>query len=90
MLQAFADVVVVRPSADPERRASNAQELAVLERALAKLGEKKRAVFVLVELEQLSTEEAAKALEIPPATVRTRLFHARQELQEALRKGAAK
>ncbi|MGA7123397.1 MAG: sigma-70 family RNA polymerase sigma factor [Polyangiaceae bacterium] len=90
MLRAFTDVVVVRPSADPERGASNAQELAVLERALAKLGEKKRAVFVLVELEQLSTEEAAKALEIPPATVRTRLFHARQELQEALRKGGAK
>ena len=90
MLHAFADAVVAQPSANPERNASSAQELMVLERALAKLGEKKRAVFVLVELEELSTEEAARALEIPPATVRTRLFHARRELQAALRNGGLK
>jgi RNA polymerase sigma-70 factor (ECF subfamily) len=90
MLQAFAHTVRAQPSADPERSANCAQELVVLERALAQLGEKKRAVFVLVELEELSAEETAKALGIPPATVRTRLFHARRELQEALRKGGLK
>lgn len=87
MLDAFAHAVSARPGPDPERKASGAEELAVLERALAKLGEKKRVVFVLVELEELSTEEAARALEIPAATVRTRLYHARRELQEALRGG---
>jgi RNA polymerase sigma-70 factor (ECF subfamily) len=46
-------------------------------------------VFVLIELEGLNTEEAAKALEIPPATVRTRLFHARRELEERLKRGGA-
>ncbi len=86
MLDAFAHAVAARPGADPERTASGAEELAVLDRALAKLGKKKRVVFVLVELEELSTEETAKALEIPAATVRTRLFHARRELQQALRK----
>jgi RNA polymerase sigma-70 factor (ECF subfamily) len=90
MLRAFAGAVVVQPSPDPERNASSGQALVVLERALATLGEKKRAVFVLIELEELSTEEAAKALGIPPATVRTRLFHARRELQQALQKGGLK
>jgi RNA polymerase sigma-70 factor (ECF subfamily) len=44
-------------------------------------------VFVLVELEGLSAEEAARALDIPAATARTRLFHARRELQEAMERG---
>jgi RNA polymerase sigma-70 factor (ECF subfamily) len=87
MLEAFAQTVVSRPSTDPERRASGNEELAVLDRALARLSEKKRAVFVLVEIEGLSADEAAKALEIPVATVRTRLFHARRELQGALQQG---
>jgi RNA polymerase sigma-70 factor (ECF subfamily) len=87
MLDAFAHSVAGRSRGDPELAASGRQELAVLESALARLTEKKRAVFVLVELEGLSTEEAAAALEIPAATVRTRLFHARHELQEALQSG---
>jgi RNA polymerase sigma-70 factor (ECF subfamily) len=85
MLGAFAHAAVARPSVDPEGKANSNQELAVLEEALARLSEKKRAVVVLVELEGLSAEEAARALEIPAATVRTRLFHARRELQESLR-----
>jgi DNA-directed RNA polymerase specialized sigma24 family protein len=44
-------------------------------------------VFVLVELEGLTAEDAARALGIPAATVRTRLFHARRELQDALGRG---
>jgi RNA polymerase sigma-70 factor, ECF subfamily len=85
MLSAFAHEVVGRSAGDPERKASGNQELRVLERALAGLSEKKRAVFVLVELEGLSIEESSRALEIPAATARTRLFHARRELQAALR-----
>jgi RNA polymerase sigma-70 factor (ECF subfamily) len=87
MLDALAHVGVARSSDDPEREASGNQELAVLKDALARLSEKKRAVFVLVELEGLRMEDVAGALEIPAATVRTRLFHARRELQEALRRG---
>jgi RNA polymerase sigma-70 factor (ECF subfamily) len=87
MLGAFAHTVTGRAHGDPERGASNNQELAVFERAMARLSEKKRAVFVLVELEGLTAEEAARALEIPAATVRTRLFHARRELHDAMKKG---
>lgn len=87
MLGAFADAVRVRgPARDPERETGNQEELAALQRALGTLSEKKRAMFVLVELEGLSPEEAARALAIPAATARTRLFNARRELQEALRR----
>ncbi|HEY8039358.1 MAG TPA: RNA polymerase sigma factor [Polyangiaceae bacterium] len=87
MLGAFAGTLSGRATGDPERRAADSEELAVLERALAALTEKKRAVFVLVELEGLTAEDAARALEIPAATARTRLFHARRELQEAMERG---
>jgi RNA polymerase sigma-70 factor (ECF subfamily) len=87
MLSGFADTLVARPPHDPERRATGNQALEVLEGALARLSPKKRAAFVLVELEGLRPEEAARALEIPVATVRTRLFHARSELRRALAEG---
>lgn len=86
MLGALAHTVGGRRAMDPERETSSRQELAALDRALGALSEKKRAMFVLVELEGLSPEEAARTLAIPAATARTRLFHARRELQEALRR----
>jgi RNA polymerase sigma-70 factor, ECF subfamily len=60
-------------------------------RALEQLPEKKREVFVMVVLQGLSGEEAARALDIPVATVWTRLHHARRDLRaslEALERGA--
>jgi len=84
MLGAFAHTVGGRSAADPERSAAGNEQLAAIDRALAAVGEKKRAVFVLVELEGLSAEEVGRALGIPPATVRTRLFHARAELKQSL------
>ena len=84
MLGSFAHTLVGRTTRDPERAAMGSQELGALERALAALSEKKRVVFVLVEVEGLTAEEAARVLEIPAATARTRLFHARKELQAAL------
>jgi RNA polymerase sigma-70 factor (ECF subfamily) len=84
MLTALSHVVAGRHGHDPERRASHREELVRFERALARLSAKKRAVFVLVEIEGLTSDEAAAALEVPPATVRTRLFHARRELHDVL------
>lgn len=86
MLDAFARAVVRGPASNPERETSSQEELAALDRALRALSEKKRAIFVLVEVEGLTPDEAARALAIPAATARTRLFHARRELQEALRR----
>lgn len=68
----------------PEREACDREEVAALERAVAALSPKKRAVFVLVECEGLSQVEVAEALGIPLPTVRTRLFGAKKELRAAL------
>lgn len=56
----------------------------MLERRLDELPVAFRTVFVLREVEEMSVEETAAALGIPPATVRTRLFRARGLLRAAL------
>jgi len=90
MLTSFAHTATGRAPDDPEAHSSQREELQEFQVAFANLAPKKRAVFALVELEGLTTEEAAIALEIPAATVRTRLHHARRELRAALgRRGGA-
>jgi RNA polymerase sigma-70 factor (ECF subfamily) len=84
MVGSFARTVTELWTRHPEREAASQEELVRLQCALDRLSDKKRAVFVLVELEGLSAEEAARALDIPAATVRTRLFHTRRELQAAM------
>lgn len=84
MVASFAQTLTEPWTRNPEQEAGSQEELRRLQRAMDGLSDKKRAVFVLVELEGLSTEEAARALEIPAATVRTRLFHARRELHAAM------
>jgi RNA polymerase sigma-70 factor (ECF subfamily) len=52
--------------------------------ALAEMAPAKRIVVLMVELEGLSCEEIARALEIPLGTVWTRLHAARKELRKAV------
>jgi RNA polymerase sigma-70 factor (ECF subfamily) len=74
------------PGLSPDEVAARkAREVAVNE-VLASLGPKKRAVFVLADLEGLTSTEIAEVLEVPDATVRTRLFHARREVAALVRK----
>ncbi len=68
----------------PERDLESAEARAELEHAIRALPEKLRAVFVLRELEDLSTEQAAEALGISPENVKTRLHRARLWLRERL------
>ena len=56
----------------------------MLEGAIARLPEPFRTVFVLREVNELSTEETAEALGVGVATVKTRLFRARRRLREDL------
>jgi RNA polymerase sigma-70 factor, ECF subfamily len=56
----------------------------LLEQAVADLPDHFRTVFVLREIEGLTSEETAEVLELPVATVKTRLFRSRGRLQEAL------
>ncbi len=53
-------------------------------RLLEGLGEKKRTVFVLFEIEGLTGEEIARVVGCPVKTVWTRLFHARREFLKQL------
>jgi RNA polymerase sigma-70 factor (ECF subfamily) len=85
MLASFAHTRAVSAAGDPETHSTQRQELRAFQAAFAKLAPKKRAVFTLIELEGLTTDEVALALEIPAATVRTRLHYARCELQAALK-----
>lgn len=68
----------------PERAASNAELNLVLERAIAALPEKYRTVFVLREVEELSTEETAQCLELTPQNVKVRLHRAKSVLKREL------
>jgi RNA polymerase sigma-70 factor (ECF subfamily) len=68
------------PEADFESEEARAE----LERAVRELPEKLRAVFVLRELEGLSTEQTAEALEVSVEVVKTRLHRARLWLRERL------
>lgn len=68
----------------PEAETAREQLRSMLERAIADLPENFRTVFVLHEIEGVSVEEAAQALEIPSGTVKTRLMRARRKLQQAL------
>ena len=68
----------------PEAEASRAEVARLLEIAIARLPEIFRTVFVLREIEDLSVEETAEALGIPPATVKTRFLRARRRLQQEL------
>jgi RNA polymerase sigma-70 factor, ECF subfamily len=56
-----------------------------LEAALASLTPELRAVVLLVDADELSYEEAAEVLGIPPGTVASRLSRARDTLKGALR-----
>jgi len=84
----------VRLSAEPERavpspEASAAERrlLEAVQRALDELPLEQRVAFVLCDVEERSSVEAAELVRAPEATLRTRLFHARRKLRAALDKG---
>ena len=68
----------------PEAETMRTQVARVLERAIGKLPENFRMVFVLREVEGLSVEETATVLEIREETVKTRLLRARRRLKQEL------
>lgn len=75
---------VTSPSPTPGELLERDQMMSRFRRAFDALSSKKRETFVLVTLEGLSGEEAARALGVPVNTVWTRLHKARLELRAAL------
>ena len=72
------------PDTGPENMLLRSQTRRLIERNIDALPEGYRTVFVLREVEDLTVEETAAALDIPAATVRTRLFRAKARLRESL------
>lgn len=69
----------------PDEVATRHAHAQALGEVLQQISEKKRIVFVLADLEDLTSPEVAEILEIPENTVRTRLFYARKEVAALLR-----
>ena len=69
---------------DPERQTFDGEMRLLLERAFDVLPDDYRSVFMLREIEGLSTAETAECLEISEENVKTRLHRAREFLQREL------
>jgi len=79
------EVEVADENAEPPSSAVlRAEVRRVLERRIDELPVAFRTVFVMREVEDMTVDETAECLGIPPATVRTRLFRARSLLRTAL------
>jgi len=74
----------VAPGPDPLQRAADAQAASFVERFMEKLDTKKREVFLLALVEEMTIPEVAAALSIPLNTAYTRLRRVRAEFQRAL------
>jgi RNA polymerase sigma-70 factor (ECF subfamily) len=68
----------------PPRATLRAEIRRLLERQIDELPVAFRTVFIMRDVQDMSVQETAECLSIPPATVRTRLFRARALLREAL------
>lgn len=68
----------------PENFAMRAELRQLLETRIDALPEPFRTVFILRDVEEMSVDETAECLDLPPATVRTRAFRARALLRESL------
>ncbi|WP_322488199.1 RNA polymerase sigma factor [Chloroflexus sp.] len=69
---------------DPARNVLDGELRHEIAQAIAELPDALRAVIVLRDIEQLSTEETAERLGISPGAVKVRLHRARLRLREAL------
>jgi len=69
---------------DPETATARTEVRRLLERAIDGLPEPFRIVFIMRDIEGLSVAETAEHLDLRPATVKTRLFRAREQLRQSL------
>jgi RNA polymerase sigma-70 factor (ECF subfamily) len=69
---------------DPEANMERAQIRRMLEQAIDELPAPFRVVFIMRDVEEMSIEEVAVALDLPEATVKTRTHRARLRLKDAL------
>ncbi len=81
----FDDSVGLRDVATPEREAMKDEIEQTIIHAIDELPEELRMAITLRELEGLSYEEIAQAMECPIGTVRSRIFRAREAIDRQLK-----
>src|SRR6202162_3848451 len=69
---------------DPEQQASNSEIRTLLEAAVQKLPDTYRTIFMLRDVEDMSTTDAAEVLEITENNIKVRLHRARALLRKSL------
>jgi RNA polymerase sigma-70 factor (ECF subfamily) len=72
------------PGPNPEQILSQKQSASALMRKLSQLSSGQRAVLLLCEIYEYTTEEAGAMLQVPPGAIRSRLFRARKQLASTL------
>jgi len=75
---------VKSPEPDPEQQTLRHETASLLEQAVDALPDTYRSVFVLREIESMTTAETASCLDLTEDAVRVRLLRARQVLREEL------
>jgi len=79
-LDEHIEATVADTSDDPETALAKKTRNEVLRRALTRLSSEHRQIIDLVYYHEKSVEEAAQILDVPAATVKTRMFYARKKL----------
>ena len=78
------DLMLQAKDADPETQTAQAEAGRLLEAAILSLPEIHRTVLMLRDVEEMTTEEAAEALDISEENVKVRLHRARAMLRKEL------
>src|SRR6266513_1722204 len=76
------EATIADPVNDPEVAVQEKDRGELVRRALMRLSIEHREVIDLVYCHEKSDEEVAHILDVPPATVKTRMFYARKKLAE--------
>ncbi|MFC1771901.1 RNA polymerase sigma factor RpoE [Pseudomonadota bacterium] len=81
----FESASGLKEYATPERQALEKELAGTIQDAIDELPEELRVAIVLRELEGLSYEEIASAMDCPIGTVRSRIFRARDAIEKRIR-----
>src|SRR6478672_6759054 len=78
------EATIADPANDPEVALQEKDRGELLRRALIRLSPQHRQVSDLVYYHEKSVDEVAHILDVPPATVKTRMFYARKKLADLI------
>jgi RNA polymerase sigma-70 factor, ECF subfamily len=81
------EATIADPADDPEVALQEKDRDELLRRALTRLSPERRQVIDLVYYHEKSVDEVARILDVPPATVKTRMFYAQKKLAELVQGG---